>query len=121
MSNGMKLQDFVSTALVEIIEGVRDAQKRLMVREGPDDFGRVSPKPGGSLPAGSRIAAHEFVEMQLVKFDVAVTVSESKADGAEVGGSFLSVVKADVGGKMSRENTSVSRIQFDVPVTYPVV
>lgn len=58
--------------------------------------------------------------MKNVQFDVAVTVSAS-AEGEARGG--LQVLGLDIGGKgtLSRENSAVSRIQFEIPIVAPTM
>lgn len=98
----MELQEFISSSLSEILMGVSEA-----IKNTKENSGKINPSSGKS---------DQF--NQLVKFDIAVTVSGKS--GTE-GGGGIKVVGLNLGGQMSeqQENRSVSRIQFAIPITPP--
>ena len=103
----MELREFVTSTLVQILEGVGDAQDHL-VKSGRK--GIINPTWGG----GEKLYDH----VQSVSFDVAVTVSD-KAGGAANAG--IKVMAIDIGAKGSIEaqNSNVSRVSFAIPIVPP--
>jgi hypothetical protein len=108
----MELREFVKDALVAIVEGVRDAQKGLDVN--------INPRPS-VIPdkRGGEYMTMDGLRATPVQFDVAVTISaEANAEG---GGkvSIWSIASSE--GKTSAKDgeSTVSRLQFQVPVAFP--
>ena len=111
----LELRDFISRVIVDIVEGINDANGRL---EGKDAL--VSPalvherqmvNQNGSLPHVERI-----------NFDVALTASESSKEGMDVsGGVGVKVLSAKMEGKgeQAESSSTVSRIQFSLPIILP--
>lgn len=111
----MDLKNFVAETLVQIVEGVADAQKRI------EALGVGAAVNAQYVHPGSR----RIATPRPVEFDVAVTVTDETASKAGVGASagFLSVVSARVDGKSETSDTvrneAVSRIQFSVNISQP--
>ena len=108
----MELNEFVKQALVQVIEGVRDAQ----AVEGKEF---VNPRIINPAPSG-RI--REKVNGQLVhdvSFDVAITTEDSS--GSKAGGK-ISVLGLNAGADIDENllSRTVSRIKFTVPIAYPL-
>jgi len=112
----MDLQEFVTKTLVGIVAGVVDAQHRL------------APLHAQIVPdlAGARVdGGMEFVRdrggrpVRIVKFDVAVASQTKK--GTQGG---ITVPSAYIGGgilgRSSIAHEAMNRIQFDVPVAFPM-
>jgi hypothetical protein len=112
----VELQEFVTTALREILEGVRDAQTEIRGN------GEVNPPIWSGLRADA--AKHGILEssngkwIHLVEFDVAVSAGEAAGNKGKIG-----VLAGAVGlgsqRESSTESTTVSRIKFSVPVAFP--
>lgn len=111
----MQLKEFVSQALVDILEGVSDAQRKVKM-----PGAQVNPYIGngsaeltklGIAWAGGR-AAH------LVQFDLAITASEGTGTKGGIG-VLAGVVNLGSSGQSNSENVTASRIQFAVPITLP--
>jgi hypothetical protein len=104
----MNLQDFVTTTLKQVIQGVQTAQKEL----GGEGRRYVNPAGRGMVAGRSQ----DGTPIQDVEFDVAVTVGEET--GLSGG---ISVVGLGLGvrGGSKDTNMSVSRIKFVVPVAFP--
>tara|TARA_X000001316_G_C895183_1_gene15445 strand:- start:168 stop:539 length:372 start_codon:yes stop_codon:yes gene_type:complete len=104
----MNVEDFVSESISQIVRGVKKAAV-----EGVSHGAMVTPE-----------GAHgEMSPLQLIQFDIAVTVQsaiEATASGKGKAG-ILKVLGAEVsgGGSGSLEQTSVSRLRFAVPVDLP--
>lgn len=92
----MNLKDFVARTLLDVIEGVREAQEALT-----EGSGSVSPAQGPHNP------------YQNVDFDLAV---EAQAEGDRSG---ISIVEAQSAEAPRGSRSEISRIQFTVPVRLP--
>ncbi len=92
--SGMELKDFIKETLVEIIEGVKDAQ--------------------GAIDSGSVVGRRQE-SAQTVDFDVAVTTSSATEGGGKV--SVMGIGSAGLEGSTSSE--AVTRIKFAVPIDLP--
>ena len=97
----MRLEDFVSETLAEIIKGVANAQGVAIEHKA-----QVNPYLGSS----SRI--------QLIEFDVEVSTSEQTASGAKLG-VFVGPVAAGLKGSSESTTGSVGRIKCKVPLAMP--
>ena len=111
----MKLDDFVSETLKQIITGVVAAQEY-----GNTQNAKVNPITARfhSNTEGHANCRETGVPLQKVEFDVAVTVAEEQTS-ANDGGSVGSISVASANSNSS-QNSSVSRIQFEVPVLLPI-
>jgi len=101
----MNLQEFIKETLLQVINGVIEAQNTLGQTNGAiNPFTRGQPiKP-----------TYKGLEVGYIDFDVAVTVTE----GSGVAGG-LSVMGIGAKGDLSSSTSSVSRIKFTVPVALP--
>lgn len=109
----MDLSDFVSKALIQIIDGVKSAQSHA-VKEGALIAEKYEAE--GSDWTG-KAEAWSF-NYQQVEFDVAITtgnVTEGKAGAGLIVAGFT--IGAQTKGELS--NQTYSRIKFTVPVRLP--
>jgi len=112
----INLQEFVTEALVQIVEGVKQAQTRV-----EDSGAKINPvdsvvDKGVHKYAKGGYSSGEFG--QAVEFDVAVTAvdrGDLKGGIGVVSGLLNAGYKAEKGS----ETSSVSRIKFSVPVFLP--
>lgn len=111
----MKLQEFVSETLKEIIAGVKESQK-YAASEGA----WVNPKMRAVLAAkDSRyIVEQDHTYIEQIQFDVAVTSTEGSATEAGVG-IFVAAFGAGAKGKSDASSSSISRIKFSIPIALP--
>lgn len=91
----MNLKDFINRTLLDIVEGVAEAQSSLGQAKGS-----ISPAQGPHNP------------YQNIDFDLAV-------EGDETGGPAISVVRSGMADIPRGHRSDVSRIQFTVPVRLP--
>lgn len=113
----MELQEFIASALTQIIKGVALAQTNVA------DCG-ASVNPIRAMQGAKdhtpyvRTEDGDFRVIETIRFDVAVTVSDNQQAGAGAG---IKVFGASLGasGKVAYENSSVSRVSFEVPVALP--
>ena len=114
----MKLEEFIVSTLAEIARGVRRAQEETVADYGPwvSPLGKQMPTLPGMvlMPMGN----DEHVYLQNVSFDVAITVSD-KIEGRGEGGVNVLGIGASATGTMANQNTSASRVQFNVPFVLP--
>ncbi|MCE1184854.1 MAG: hypothetical protein LWW92_04510 [Rhodocyclales bacterium] len=116
---GMDLRDFVKESLVQIIQGVSDAQ--LLLKDQAMD-GCVSPlsrNDWAALENRGTLLTRSGVPIRDVEFDVSVTATagEGKKGGVRVAVSVLGL-----GGEAqsSSSSSNISRLKFSVPVSLPV-
>lgn len=111
----MNLKEFVSEALVQIIEGVIDAHDRTK------QFGAiVNPIISGSQEHGAK---HGFVAStdgaaQMVHFDVALEAKEGTGTKGGIG-VVTGIFSLGSSGQSNAENSTVSRVKFGVPIVLP--
>lgn len=110
----MNLDEFVKTALVNILTGIRQAQEADVV---------------GALIVPAGIGGHDFathprvlnaarLTSTIVDFDIAVTVEEG-SNIAGGGGLKIAGFGAKLDGSTTSKDVSVSRIQFAIPMLLP--
>ena len=139
----MELKTFVEQSLIQIIEGIHDAQKqahkfRAMINPplAPEVDDKGHTKGPMYRPAAEMLQRVGLLETgmgtvaDMVEFDVAITVSTGKTDSSEKGGEAkaglnISVVSAQFGGgaksstQSKLEDSRISRVKFRVPVAFP--
>jgi|SRR5579859_4613863 len=112
----MKLSEFVSETINEIIDGVVAAQihgKEQGAAVNPV-YATLHPKPGDIYDASSGQVA------QWIEFDVAVTTSD--VDQSKGGlGVFVGAFGAGAQGQTETTNSTSNRIRFSVPVFLPAM
>ena len=115
----MNLEDFIAQSLSQIAKGIEKANNELV-----DSMAIVNPS-GISRPLVSEHGAYgavdingSYVDVHEIKFDVSVSVIDSNEHG---GGLGISVAGISLGaqGKENQSNTSISRIQFSIPMALP--
>jgi len=114
----MDLQDFVSETLLQIVNGVKDAQAKA------SEGAIISPKVNCGTDVGAQLgylwsgSMREGTFAQIVQFDVALTVTDSTEHKAGIG-VFGGAVSLGASGKSAEGNNSVSRVKFSVPLVLP--
>lgn len=88
----MKLKDFISTSLQEIIQGVKEAQANA------NEAGGVIMPPFSGNVLKNEVAAYRREMMRDIEFDVAVAVVEDNEKGISAG-AFISVIGIGISGK----------------------
>ena len=111
----MNLKEFVSETIVQIIEGVIDANDRTK------QYGAVvSPNIAGSQEHGAK---HGFVASkdgaaQMIHFDVALEAKEGTGTKGGIG-VVTGIFSLGSAGQSSAESSTVSRVKFGVPIVLP--
>lgn len=101
----MDLKTFVKTALNDVMDAV---QETIEERKAAGKHGSVNPK------------THEPDEMEIdtIKFDVAVSVG-STTQGSGEGGLDVFNVRLGAEGSYEHESSNVSRIEFTLGIAWP--
>jgi hypothetical protein len=110
----MNLRDFVAGTLREILDGVTDAQAgghRELINPHAHYLADDAPKT-------HFVTRHQSL-VQMVEFDVAITVESTTEKSGGAGVKIFSVVEVGGGGSDAERSSNVSRIKFSVPVTFP--
>ena len=102
----MNLREFVSETLEQLIGAIKDARDN------------VGDSDGAVVPTFTTSGGIEVPRLQEIDFDVAVTVVDEKTrkKGA---GIVIAGFGVGASGDEGTRNTTVSRIQFKVPVILP--
>lgn len=109
----MKLSEFVQEVLTEIISGIRGAQATA-----GGAFVVPSGDGGHDYARHPRVSSSARLKSTIVDFDIALTVEDSSKGGGS-GGLKVFGMGAAVHGEMGSKDTTVSRIQFAVPILMP--
>ena len=111
----MDLQNFVTETLVQVIAGISDAQTKLDASNAI-----VSPKLSGTAINNKNVVILPTQDSPatMINFDVALTATEGTGTKGGIG-VVAGIVSLGSTGQSSNENTSVSRVQFNVPIILP--
>jgi hypothetical protein len=122
----MNLQEFITESLVQIAEGIREANNRLNDKDALVNPRGYNAEPGGHVHGYLLSKEHQDYGkskenphiVQSVAFDVAVAADQTTTTE---GGGKLRVVALDLGAERSSEskNHSESRIRFTIPMVFP--
>ena len=104
----MELRTFVTTALLDIVSGVKDAQNQT-------ESGTIVP---GGIGKNLKTLDSGFTNIQSIDFEVCVTAEETKGSEAKLG-VVSSLVGAGVAGSSSNEKTHSSTLKFRIPIKLP--
>lgn len=111
----MELKDFVKQALVEITEGVKEAQDEC------SEYGAlINPRYSSKSQDSTVNVKGGVAKLSMVKFNVAVTSTMEKGSTTKIG-----VLFSAIGIGNDRVNNdlmqSANIIQFEVPVVFPII
>jgi hypothetical protein len=114
----MELKDFISTTLAAIVDGVVEAQEKVQSKG-------AHINPGGLMRTTKAISENAIWDntsnnfARTVQFDVALTVEDGSKTNAKVG-VVAGVFNLGAGGESANKQLAVNRVQFSVPVLFPV-
>ena len=112
----MRLQEFVTESLAEIVRGVRDAQKDPDMADAKINPTRLT--LGNKITEASMYDYQLGIVAQMIEFDVAVTAEEGKGTKGGIG-IFAGAIGLGSQGQSESKNMSVSRLKFKVPLMLP--
>ena len=113
----MKLQDFISGVITEIIDGIVLAQghaEKVGAKINPILSGEIDPgfyyfhEPTGKRQFG-----------QLIEFDVSVTTAESEEAKGGIG-LFAGAIGFGSQAQFEGSRSDLARVRFQIPVIFPV-
>ncbi len=103
----MELKRFISTSLLQIIEGVKEAQSKA------EELGaKVNPTNLALSETGISYNPDDINVSRLVEFDVAVTTIEETTTNNSIG------VITGVGSARQSE-APINKLKFAIPILYP--
>ena len=112
----MKLEKFVSETLLQVINGVQEAQNALY-KQG--STAEINPAIGHANSAHfNEPITLDTRKILPMKFDVSVTVQDEQKTGADIG-IVVGSIRLGALGASKESNNIFSRIQFEVPVSLP--
>lgn len=114
----MKLQEFVSQTLREIIAGVKEAQKDARTAGAvinPEISGSCKTKSFADVPVDGGLIS---LPVENIDFDVAVTSTDMTEREAGAG-IFVAAFSFGAKEKNDTSNSSINRIKFSVPIALP--
>jgi len=106
----MELDEFVKSVLVQVLSGVRAAQKD------PDVGAFVVTKMDGGheIPENSRVSSNSMLKSTIIDFDVAISAETTDKVGGS-GGLKVAGIGGSLDSETASKDTKVSRVQFGVP------
>jgi hypothetical protein len=110
----MKLDEFVSQTLKQVIDGVSVAQQYAKSKNA-----NINPSTArmDSKASNYSFCGKTGIPLQDVEFDVAVTVSESSSTSD--GDANVGAISVSAQNQSANQSSSVSRIKFKVPILLP--
>jgi hypothetical protein len=107
----MDIKDFVENTLLQIVQEVNSANEKLK-----DTGAIISSKNVRPLREGTTYNSSTYDLVNLIEFDIAVTVNEK--DTAN-GGMGIKIAGISIGGRLQNEtaNQSINKIKFSIPLT----
>jgi hypothetical protein len=111
----MNLRDFVKQAIVEIIEGVADANSEIG-QDCVDPSPHMTTQPQELAKQGYFNGQNHRL-VQSVDFDVAVTATEGTETKGGIG-IFVAGFGVGTQGSSNQASSSLSRIRFKIPISF---
>ena len=108
----MDFKEYIESSLYSIISAVGGVQEKV------SDLGVVV---FTSTVKDGNIDEYGKQKLMNIKFDVAVTVGESKESKKGVGIKVVEFISGEIKKTDINSNHSISRIAFDVPIAMPVL
>jgi hypothetical protein len=108
----MDIKDFVESTLVQIVNGVNNANEKLK-----DTGAIISSKNVRPFGNDTTYNTDTCNLVNLIEFDIAVTVNEKDTANGGIG---LKIAGLSIGGGVQNENAnqSVNKIKFSIPLTF---
>lgn len=110
----MELKDFITETLVQMMEGVKNAQKKA------EEFGAiVNPESLGG-DSYIEVGNNQVARIQEIEFEVALTETSETGTHKGIGVAF-SGIGAKGNKDKNEQNISYNKIRFNVPIALPFV
>lgn len=108
----MELKDFIKESIMNIVDGVTEAQELIKAKGAEINPRKVQFKENGQYNY------YNSGKPQYIEFDVGLT-SIQKAGSSEGIGVFLGSINLGKKNDDGTENTATSRIKFSIPLVLP--
>lgn len=107
----MDIREFIINTLVQIVQGVDDANEKLK-----ETGSFISSKNIRPLRDGTTYNTETYDLVNLIEFDIAVTVNEKDSTN---GGMGIKIASFNIGGGLQNENSNqaINKIKFNIPLT----
>lgn len=115
----MELKEFITETLSQIIDGVLEVQEKYKdqnVLVNPDCFTGSN----GEYVLPPKAGYYKIQpNVQMINMDVALTVSENAGRKSGIG--IAKVVSAGISSETNAQNSTISKVKFDIPICLPTV
>jgi hypothetical protein len=111
----MELKEFIKHTLLEVTNGVIDAQNEL------NGTGCLI-NPSSATRDGEIIKngiKNDYRSIQKIKMNIAVSVSENSGLNSNLG--VVNIIKAGFNTDESVSNEKITTIEFEIPIAFPVM
>jgi hypothetical protein len=116
----VNLGEFITQALVQIANGMKDAEEGLERSGAPVNprDASVSTTDGGKIYGYMTKSGTSLRAIQLVEFDVAVTATDGKESKGGIG-VVMGAIALGSTAKTDSQNSPISRLRFSIPIALP--
>lgn len=109
----MELNEFIKETLLQITQGVKEAQEAVQ-----DHNGIVNPaEVNGSTMLSTHVEDKKRL-VQVVDFEVGLTATDETNSKKGIGVA-LGAIKGDAGNNKGSKNTTATKIKFSIPIVLP--
>ena len=108
----MELKEFISNTLVQLVEGIADAQDKA------NKVGALINPAGLQAPKVGTTMTHNGERLEEVEFDLALTVDEGKGNKGRIS-IHSAAVNIGTAEQSESRNTAVNHVRFRVAVLFP--
>ena len=111
----MELQEFIKSTLVQITNGVIEAQKDLKETGcliNPEGFSTE----GGQIKRGYE---NQYRTIQKIKMNVILNVEEGKESSSKIG--VAKILHAGIDSEENSSKKQMTSVEFEVPIAFPVM
>lgn len=113
----MELQEFIKNTLIQITNGVIEAQQELKntgcIINPKGDYAR------NKMTKSSNDNDTHYRSIQKIKMNVVVNVTENVGSKSGIG--VAKIIKAGIDSEESISNGKVTSLEFEIPISFPVM
>lgn len=111
----MELQEFIKNTLVQITNGVKEAQEELK------DSGCLINPEGFNMNGGQIKSGYEnkYRSVQKIKMNVVLNVEETQGSTSKIG--VAKLLHAGIGSEENSSTNQMTSIEFEIPVAFPIM
>lgn len=109
----MELQEFIKNTLVQITNGVIDAQNELK------DTGCLI-NPVGHITGEKNMDYGQYGTRNVQKIKMNVVLEVNESEGSSKGIGVAKVLNAGINTDKASSNSQVTSVEFEIPIAFPV-